>query len=121
MDFISIAQSTSAEAIQRYLQEDDDFSHLDTTHTSHHEGASQQHTSDSILDMTKEAAAFAPADDSPDNPPMLSASAEAELFLLATNFLLCKCVMAYSTVRIYLSGQLLSYYVLYTIVYCIDV
>ncbi len=92
MDFISIAQSTSPEAVQRFLQEDDDFGHLDTSHTSHHEeGYTQQsHASDSILDMTKEAAAFATTDDVLDPIPMISASSEQELFLLATNFLLCE-------------------------------
>ena len=88
MDFISIAQSTSLRAVQRYLQEDDDFSHLDTTHTSHHDGSLQ--ASDSILDMTKEAAAISATDDYLETTPMLSPSAEAELFLLATNFLLCE-------------------------------
>lgn len=82
MDFISLAQSTSFKAVRRYLEEDDDFSHLDTTHASH--------TSDSILDMTKEAAALSTTDDNLENAPMLSPSAEAELYLLATNFLLCK-------------------------------
>ena len=96
------------EAVQRYLQEDDDFSHLDTTHTSHHDAS--QHNSDSILDMTKEAAAFDITDDNLNNPPMLSTSAEAELFLLATNFLLCKYCTS-STVRIYLSNQFFSYFV----------
>jgi adenosine 3'-phospho 5'-phosphosulfate transporter B2 len=80
MDFISFAQSTSFKAVRRYLQEDDDFSQLDTTHASH--------TSDSILDMTKEAAALSTNDDNLENAPMLSPSAEAELYLLATNFLL---------------------------------
>lgn len=82
MDFISFAQSTSFKAVRRYLQEDDDFSQLDTTHGSH--------TSDSILVMTKEAAALSTNDDNLENAPMLSPSAEAELYLLATNFLLCK-------------------------------
>ena len=89
MDFIALAQSTSVKAVQRYLQEDDDFAHLDTTHTSHHEQG-QQHASDSILDMTKEATALSNMDDNLDNAPMLSHAAESELFMLATNFLLCK-------------------------------
>ena len=92
MDFISIAESTSLKALRRYLQEDDDFSHLDTTHTSHHDDGSgySQQNSDSILDMTKEAAAFATTDDTLEHSPIFSASAESELFLLATNFLLCE-------------------------------
>ncbi len=88
MDFISIAESTSLRAVNRYLsQEDDDFSHLDTTVTSSHDQGS-----DSILDMTKKAAALDSDYDNLENAPVLSASAEAELFLLATNFLLCKFV-----------------------------
>ncbi len=88
---MSLAESTSFRAIRRYLYEednvDDDFSHLDTSHTSHHD--SQQ--SDSILDMTKAAAATSMDDQFDyDNAPILSKTAEAELFLLATNFLLCK-------------------------------
>lgn len=87
MDFVSLAESTSFRAIRRYLYEDtadDDFSHLDTSHTSHHD-----EQSDSILDMTKAAAATSMDDQFDyDNAPMLSQTAEAELFLLATNFLL---------------------------------
>jgi hypothetical protein len=81
MDFVSVANSISS--VQRYLQErdEDDFTNLDT---------SRIRSSDSILDMTKEAAALYDPDDSLGNAPMISASAEAELFLLATNFLLCE-------------------------------
>ena len=89
MDFISLAQSTSAKAVQRFLEEDDDFSHLDAQPSAQHGATATMH-SDSIIDMTKEAAAFSPTDDNIENAPFLSPSAEAELFLLATNFLLCK-------------------------------
>lgn len=88
MDFISLAQSTSAKAVQRFLEEDDDFPHLDAQPSSQHGTATMY--SDSIIDMTKEAAEFSPTDDNIENAPFLSPSAEAELFLLATNFLLCK-------------------------------
>jgi len=91
MDFATLAESTSFKAINRFLsgvgdQEDDDFSHLDITHTSHHENT---HGSDSIIDMTNEAAAMSVTDvEEFDNSPLLSSAAEGELFLLATNFLL---------------------------------
>lgn len=94
MDFISIAQTVkSLGSLKRYLEEDevDDFVNLDTSHTSHHDYPhTATGTSDSILDMTKEAAALYDPADSLGDSPMISASAEAELFLLATNFLLCE-------------------------------
>ena len=85
MDFVSLAEATSIKSVRRYLQsiEDDDFSRLDTSHTSSHEIAN-----DSILDVTKEMVFT--ADVETENPPMLSPVAESELFMLATNFLLCK-------------------------------
>ncbi len=93
---MSLAESTSFRAIRRYLYEDDvddDFSQLDTSHTSHHDSSQQ---SDSILDMTKAAAATSMDDQFDyDNAPILSKTAEAELFLLATNFLLCKLVFLF--------------------------
>mmetsp|Transcript_1366 Transcript_1366/g.2484 ORF Transcript_1366/g.2484 Transcript_1366/m.2484 type:complete len:105 (-) Transcript_1366:2559-2873(-) len=97
MDFISIAQSVnySLRSFQtRHLEEEDvdDFLNLDTSRTSNHDRPSHAATSDSILDMTKEAAALYDPDDSLGDSPMISASAEAELFLLATNFLLCECL-----------------------------
>ena len=58
MDFSTIAESTSPKAIHRFLRsvtavataaEDDDFSHLDTSRTSHHD---YQYQHDSILDNT---------------------------------------------------------------------
>jgi len=83
MDFVSLAEATSIKSVRRYLQsiEDDDFSRLDTSHTSSHEIAN-----DSILDVTKEMVFT--ADVETENPPMLSPVAESELFMLATNFLL---------------------------------
>ena len=95
MDFVSLAEATSFKAISRYLSsaEDDDFSHLDTTHTSNHEFAAN----DSILEATK--SMINTADVETENAPMLSPAAEAELFMLATNFLLCKFISAISFYR----------------------
>lgn len=89
MDFLTIAESTSPKAIRRFLRsvsavatgaEDDDFSHLDTSHTSHHD---YQYQHDSILDNTVKNANY-----DLENTPLFSPAAEAELFMLATNFLL---------------------------------
>jgi len=86
MDFFSLAESTTPQALRRYLggAEDDDFSHLDTTHTSNHQDFG--HASDSILDITSSLGDGSNGD--LENAPMLSPAAEAELFMLATNFLL---------------------------------
>jgi len=88
MDFFTIAQSTTPRSLRRFLADamDDDFSRMDTSHTSHH-----GYKNDSILDFVA-----AEADAAIDNAnggdvekaPMLSPAAEAELFMLATNFLL---------------------------------
>ncbi len=92
MDFLTIAESTSPKAIQRFVRsltstataaEDDDFSHLDTSHTSHHDFVYQ---SDSILDNTMKNTNF----DKLENTPIFGPAAEGELFMLATNFLLCE-------------------------------
>ena len=98
MDFVTIAESTSPKAIHRFLRslstttaaaaaanEDDDFSNLDTSHTSHHAFSS---SSDSILDITMQNTNL----DDLENTPIFSPAAEAELFMLATNFLLCEYV-----------------------------
>lgn len=88
MDFVTIAESTSPKSIQRFLRSlkdgeaavvDDDFSHLDTSHTSHHD-----FQRDSILDITVKNTNL----DELENTPMFSPAAEGELFMLATNFLL---------------------------------
>jgi hypothetical protein len=92
MDFLTIAQATSSQSLRRLIQtaaaaaagEDDDFSHLDTSHTSHHD---LDFKSDSILDITTSSNAIVSGEDL-ENSPMLSPAAEAELFMLATNFLL---------------------------------
>ncbi len=111
MDFFTIAEATTPSAINRFLRSvarnviqespDDDFSQLDTSHTSHHDYANSNvnsnYQSDSIMDNTMTSGNF--VDDylalnngggSSNNRPMLSPIAEAELFMLATNFLLCK-------------------------------
>jgi hypothetical protein len=108
MDFFTIAEATSPSAINRFLRSvarsviqespDDDFSQLDTSHTSHHDYINSNYQSDSIMDNTMTTGNF--VDDylalngngsgNGSNRPMLSPIAEAELFMLATNFLLCK-------------------------------
>lgn len=111
MDFISIAQTAnSLRSLQRYLEEEaeDDFLNLDTSHTSHHDHHPPHASSDSILDMTKEAAALYDPEDSLGDSPMISASAEAELFLLATNFLLCESFFSFTTRR---RGRRLVFYI----------
>jgi hypothetical protein len=110
MDFVSLAEATSPSNLRRLLStitnnnnnnnnnnsdsndEDDDFSHLDTrthSHSHSHTGLSTQQlnndiggggigggtTGDDFLVNAKS--------------PMFSPAAEAELFMLATNFLLC--------------------------------
>ena len=91
MDFISLAQRTSVKAISRHLlSEDDDFEHLDTTQTSNH-GESSQYMNDSILGVTQRSSEFNSfTDQDLENVPILSKVSEAELFFLATKFLLCK-------------------------------
>ncbi len=95
MDFLTLAEATTHRSLRRFLQNsdtaaaaaavDDDFSHLDTSHTSHHD-----YKSDSILDFSAESSAGNEYGGDLENAPMLSPAAEAELFMLATNFLLCK-------------------------------
>ena len=105
MDFISIAEATAPHAIRRFLQqqqvisEDDDFSHLDTSHTSHHDQyastyhttSTQQQQNDSIMNAANIVSSNTMGDN-PDlvNTPFFGPAAEAELFMLATNFLLCE-------------------------------
>lgn len=116
MDFFTIAEATSPSAINRFLRSvvaarnvviqqespDDDFSQLDTSHTSHHDYANvnvnSNYQSDSIMDNTMTSGNFVDdylalngsSNSNNSNRPMLSPIAEAELFMLATNFLLCK-------------------------------
>jgi adenosine 3'-phospho 5'-phosphosulfate transporter B2 len=95
MDFQTLAESTSIRSIRRRLYEaslteDDDFSHLDTSHTSHHDHV-YDGGSDSIIEMTTSqsmARSNANANEPIGTSPMLSATAEAELLMLSTNFLL---------------------------------
>ena len=108
MDFISLAQGTTVRAISRHLVEDDDFDHLDTTHTSNHDESSQ-YINDSILDVTQRSSQFDSfTDQDLQNAPILSKVTEAELFFLATNFLLCKYLLVqemnlFSSYPMYLS------------------
>ena len=113
MDFVQLAEATSIKAVRRYLQsyEDDDFSHLDTTHTSNHEIAN-----DSILAVTK--SMINTADVETENPPMLSPVAETELFMLATNFLLCTYSLPFSNESWSLRPIAFSNFKLTFLLYC---
>jgi len=85
MDFQQLAESTSLRSIRRLLapvSEDDDFSHLDTSETSHHIG------NGSIVEFTKSQSLAGESATFDGNAPMFGQDAEAELLMLATNFLL---------------------------------
>ena len=86
MDFQQLAVASSMNSIRRLLDssEDDDFSHLDASVTSHHTKP------DSIIDLTENQSLAADSITINENAPILSQDAEAELLMLATNFLLCK-------------------------------
>ena len=106
MDFLSLAQATSPNAIYRFLRnndypDEDDFAQLDTSHTSHHDNNNYQ--SDSIMDSLNMISNIVGGGNDGDggdlydnnsDAPILSPAAEAELFMLATNFLLCKLVVS---------------------------
>ena len=81
VDFLDVATS-SRWIIDRMLGDagDDDFAQLDTSSSSSgaiHESGATYHADASTAAVTS-------------TRPFLSKSAEAELYLLATNFLLCK-------------------------------
>jgi len=87
MDFQQLAEGTSFRSIRRLLDpvsEDDDFGHLDTTVTSHHQDLTG---SDSIVEFTK-SHSLAGESTLDGSAPMFGQDAEAELLMLATNFLL---------------------------------
>ncbi len=71
-DFIELATS-SRYLIEQALVADDDFAKIEN-----------EAANDSILLQTSHENSFYT-----DSPPLLSKTAEAELYLLATNFLLC--------------------------------
>lgn len=80
VDFLDLA-TTSRWMIQRALgEQDDDFSKIDSDANSP--------DNDSILTQLQEQSDS--TYQSTETRPFLSKSAEAELYLLATNFLLCK-------------------------------
>lgn len=86
MDFQQLAEATSISSVRRLLEtisEDDDFSHLDTSVTSHHATGN-----DSIVEFTKSKSLAGDSLTFNENAPMLSQDAEAELLKLAVNFLL---------------------------------
>ena len=109
MDFVSLAEATSPSNLRRLLStitnnnnnnnnnnsdsndEDDDFSHLDTRTHSHTGLSTQQLNNDIGGGGIGGIGGGTTGDDFLVNAksPMFSPAAEAELFMLATNFLLC--------------------------------
>lgn len=81
-DFIELAAS-SRHLIERALGEDDDFAKIEN------DGGGN----DSILTQT--ASAYGNTYYYTDSTPLLSKTAEAELYLLATNFLLCESIVKF--------------------------
>lgn len=79
-DFIELATS-SRQLIERALAEDDDFAKLDGNDGS---GATNSGAFAGVDFPGAGAVAYAA-----ESTPILSKTAEAELYLLATNFLLC--------------------------------
>lgn len=92
MDFIDLANDMQAvtQSLFRHLvvseEGDDDFARLDG---EYHAGSAHQAVSHA--QPQSDGYSYAPADPSVQlKQPFLSPTAEAELYLLATNFLLCK-------------------------------
>mmetsp|Transcript_9426 Transcript_9426/g.13928 ORF Transcript_9426/g.13928 Transcript_9426/m.13928 type:complete len:559 (-) Transcript_9426:425-2101(-) len=89
MDFFTLATATSARNLLRYLEgndgtaEDDDFTNLygSSSHTTTTHGDSMNGEESSYAGANMDSTLTG-------NRPLLSPSAEAELYLLATNFLL---------------------------------
>ena len=81
MDFISIAEGSHR--FLRQLVEDDDFSKIENDGKESFATAVPQQGAAIPFDANVDSAVNG-------NQPLLSPTAEAELFLLATNFLLCK-------------------------------
>lgn len=80
-DFVDLAL-TSRQLIDRALAADDDFAKIENDTGNNDAGSMGMGTSSSPY--------YGQAISSSDATPFLSKSAEAELYLLATNFLLCK-------------------------------
>jgi hypothetical protein len=74
MDFVNLANGHRY-LLQRVLDGDDDFAKIEYTNDKNIMLISQQQQASGYYDTT--------------STPILSKSAEAELYLLATNFLLC--------------------------------
>eukprot|EP00957_Ditylum_brightwellii_P187148 14253977-Ditylum_brightwellii.AAC.1 len=89
MDFFTLATATSTRNLLRYLEgndgtaEDDDFTNLygSSSHTTTTHGDSMNGEESSYAGANMDSTLTG-------NRPLLSPSAEAELYLLATNFLL---------------------------------
>jgi hypothetical protein len=73
-DFVELATS-SRRLIARALAEDDDFTSMEN-----------EATTTTVFEQVSETFSYT------ESPPLLSKTAEAELYLLATNFLLCKSI-----------------------------
>ena len=104
MDFIDLANDMSAvtQSLLRHLtvsqEGDDDFARLDG---EYHAAAAQQAVSSA--QPQPDGYNYAPGDPSVQlKQPLLSPTAEAELYLLATNFLLCKQDIRISTMPFFL-------------------
>ena len=84
VDFVDLANGHRY-LLERILDADDDFAKIEndypsqstTTSVQYYDASQSQSALDSYIGAT----------------PVLSKSAKAELYLLATNFLLCKCVV----------------------------
>lgn len=85
MDFVSLAEGSHR--FLRSLVEDDDFARIDNDNNNKVVNAAKAVASAAI---STAAPGSIVAPDSNSHQPLLSPTAEAELFLLATNFLLCE-------------------------------
>jgi hypothetical protein len=86
MDFISLAES-AWQLHRRLSGEDDDFANLSGGGESTASSTGSTHTMGASSYMQDASESLSGASQA---RPLLSPSAEAELFLLASNFLLCK-------------------------------
>eukprot|EP00978_Attheya_sp_CCMP212_P039640 scaffold207977_cov55-Attheya_sp.AAC.4 len=109
MDFIDLASSSRA-LIDRFLaeSEDDDFSHLSGGGASH---SAAPAAVASGAQGTADSAYYGGQTSDDENRPLLSPAAETELFMLATNFLLCKnhvamVIIITMVAKIYFPGSL---------------
>lgn len=109
MDFIALASATSSRNLLRHLADDnadDDFSHLSYTPTDSSADLSRENpaSGSAISGVVPDEHGLDPAA----QKPLLSPSAEAELFMLATNFLLYVAMVIITTMvcKIYFPDSL---------------